>query len=118
MGFPACKGCLHAGQACTLAKLARWRNYRRLAIWSAPFSQPDGEARAGLDGVGQEWIAGRLFGTALQPDIAMLDLFGAEALDGCFQGCLIGTELRLLLLVMLIDHFLDGNRAGHGGFWA
>ena len=50
-----------------------------------------------------------------QPGVAVLQLLGAELLDGVVQRLLVGAELVCLLGVVLVDHLLDRDRAGHGG---
>ena len=48
----------------------------------------------------------------------MLDLLGAEGLDHGLEFGIVGAQGGRLLLIVLVDDFLDGDRAGHRGLAA
>ena len=45
--------------------------------------------------------------------VAVVDFLGAEFLDRRLQRLFVGAELLALRAVMRVDHFLDGDGAGH-----
>src|SRR6266567_4733523 len=82
---------------------------------SNPRGEPDGDARAELDPGGQEIVRGCGAGVVRQGDVAVGELVGAEVLDGLAERRLVLAEALGLGAVMLVDHFLDRDRAGHRG---
>ena len=52
---------------------------------SDALGEPDGVARARLDGLSEDWVGHRLLGAMGKPGVAMLELLGAEAVDGALQ---------------------------------
>ncbi len=66
--------------------------------------------------LGQHRIGGGLFGAVGEAGVAVLHFLGAELLDGLLQRLLVGSpSLLRLLAVMLVDHLLDRDGAGHRG---
>src|SRR6185437_17008930 len=88
---------------------------RRLSGTLKPRREPDGETRAGLDGGGERRIGRRGFGAVRQAGVAVLDLLRAELGDRIPQLRLGLAEPVDLVAVVLVDHFLDRDRAGYGG---
>ena len=63
---------------------------------SEPRRQPDGQARPGLDRLGQRPVGGRLARGVGQRGVAVLDLLAAEFLDGVAQrGLVLAQRLGL-----------------------
>src|SRR5579862_3303329 len=81
---------------------------------SDPLGQPDGEAGAGLDGRGQQFIGGRFAGAVGERQVAMLQLLAPEFLDRGPEFALGFRQSRGLTGVMGVDHLLDSDGAGHG----
>src|SRR3546814_8260756 len=65
--------------------------------------QPDGQPRAGLHRTAQQLVGRCLLGAVLQTDVAVLQLFLPERLDGVLQRRLVALQRLLLAGVVLVD---------------
>ena len=107
-------------RACILvARPGRDRGLRRRVGGGAlnrilnPFGEPDREPGAALDGGAERLVAGRPLRSVGEAGLAVPGLVGAEFFEGPAQFGLVLAEALGLARVMLLDHLLDRDGAGH-----